>query len=123
MGALDKAKRFYLKLLNELREDYRDFGALHNNLVEILRKQGYFDSAEIHFRRALGVYAETVTIFHPYRAIVHSNSGSLYQSCDLSKKALEHYRCALLILKKYTRFYPRQFLSTIYHCMGVVYQH
>ncbi|CAF2647691.1 unnamed protein product [Rotaria sp. Silwood2] len=98
MGQFEKAQRFYKRLLEELSPDDTTLGVVLNNLGETYRQQGNMDQAMHYFQRALAIDDER-TYSYMWRAIVHSNMASLFQSHEELDQALVHYREALNVLR------------------------
>lgn len=127
MGLLQQAKHFYLYLFKILPSDHPDRAALHNNIGEVLRRLNYFNHARYHFVEALECCADTISIFHPFWAIVHSNIALVDLHCKRPKQALKFYRCALLIIRRLQDLneeqtnYVQEMLATVYHGMGSAY--
>jgi tetratricopeptide (TPR) repeat protein len=124
MGLLREATRFYIYLRKTLPPDHPDRGVLHNNLGEVLRKRNYLNQARFEFEEALEYCADTLSIYHPFWAILHSNIALLDLMCRRPKQALKCYRCALLTITKsydlndWGTIYIQERLATIYHGMG-----
>ncbi|CAF0803495.1 unnamed protein product [Adineta steineri] len=125
MGLLRQALRFYTYLCKALPKDHSDRGILYNNLGEVLRKLNYFNRARYQFEKALEFCTDTMSIYHPFWAIIHSNIALLNFSCRKPKEALKCYRSAAFILSRYTAYndeckliYIEEALAIIYHGMG-----
>ncbi|CAF3469718.1 unnamed protein product [Rotaria socialis] len=127
MGCLQQAKRFYINLRKILSTDHPDRGVLHNNLGEIMRKLGYFNQARHHFERAIEYCIDTMSIFHPVWAVIHSNIALLHLTLKRPKHALKCYHCALLIISRFRdpnanqNTYIQESKATVYHGMGSAY--
>lgn len=127
MGLLHQARRFYWYLRKILPSDHPDRGVLYNNLGEVLRRLNYFNHARNYFIEALKYCTDTMSIFHPFWAIIHSNIALVDLNCKRPKQALKFYRCALLIitrpnyLSEETATYMEEILAIVYHGMGSVY--
>ena len=127
MGFLHQARRFYAYLLKTLPPDYPDWGVLHNNLGEVLRKLNCFNLAHYHFEQALKHSTDTISIYHPFWAILHSNIAVLELTYERPTLALKNYRCALLIINRLStnggseKTYLQEALATIYHGMAAAY--
>ncbi|CAF1145029.1 unnamed protein product [Adineta steineri] len=128
MGLLRQALRFYVYLRKTLPKDHSDRGVLHNNLGEVLRKLNYFNQARYHFEKSLELCADTMSIYHPLWAIVHSNIALLNLNCRKPKEALKCYRYAAFILSRYIAddverdsIYIEEALAGIYHGMGAAF--
>lgn len=127
MGLLRQATSFYVYLRKILPFDHPDRAVLHNNLGEVLRKRNYFNQARHAFEQALEYCADTLSIYHPFYAILHSNIALLDLTCGRPKQALKCYRCALLIISRlcYVDYsqtsYTDEALAIVYHGMAAAY--
>jgi tetratricopeptide (TPR) repeat protein len=127
MGLLRQALRFYVSLRKILPFDHPDRGVLFNNLGEVLRKLNYFNQARCEFEMALEHCTDTMSIFHPFWGILHSNMALLELTCGRPEQALKFYRCALLIINKlhegddWQITYVQEALASVYHGMASAY--
>ena len=121
-GDFERAKRFYLRLENELPKDHVDLGVLYNNLGEIYRQQGHVDTAMKYYILAVDQLNGTVDFFHPWFAIVHSNIAMIFDSRHQLDNALVSYHCALLIMEYHGDDGEPELCSTIYNGMATIYQ-
>ncbi|CAF1097712.1 unnamed protein product [Adineta steineri] len=125
MGLLRQALRFYTYLCKTLPKDHSDRGILYNNLGEVLRKLNYFNWARYYFEKALEFCTDTISIYNPFWAIIHSNIALLNLGCGKPKEALKCYRYAAFILSRYIIYdeecnsiYIEEALAIVYHGMG-----
>ena len=122
IGDFERAKRFYLRLENELPKDHYDLGVLHNNLGEIYRQQGHLDTAMKYYVLAVDELVIAVDFLHPWFAIVHSNIAMVFDARHQLDEALVSYRCALSILEHFGDAYELELVSTIYNGMAAIHQ-
>ncbi|CAF0761447.1 unnamed protein product [Didymodactylos carnosus] len=100
MGELDKAEKYYKRLLSELTVDdssiancYRGLGIVHQN-------KGEYDLALMNYEKALKIRLKALPPDHPDIALTYRNIGLLHEATRTWQSALEYHSKAAEIRRK-----------------------
>ena len=127
MGELNKALKYYLKVLQIaeiiLEKNDSDFAASYNNISSIYQAMGELPKALEYQKKSL-ILTEVLGDKHSNSALIFNNISSIYQDMGEVSKALEYQNKALEIRKEIlgdnhpdlAQSYNN--ISTIYHNMG-----
>ncbi|CAF0863571.1 unnamed protein product [Didymodactylos carnosus] len=121
MGELDKAEKYYKRLLNELVVDDSGIASCYIGLGNVHGDKGEYDLALMNYEKALKIKLKALPPDHPSLALTYGNMGIVLQEKGEYDLALMNYDKALKIqLKALPPDHPD--IALTYNNMGNVHQ-
>ncbi|CAF1150616.1 unnamed protein product [Didymodactylos carnosus] len=122
MGELDKAEKYYKRLLSELAVGDSDIASCYIGLGNVARRKGEYDLALMNYEKALKIKLKALPPDHPDIASSYNNMGIVHLHKGEYDLALMNYEKALKIfLKALPPYHPD--IALTYNNMGIVHLH
>ncbi|CAF1407093.1 unnamed protein product [Didymodactylos carnosus] len=120
MGEYDKAKHYYLMLIDKTSSEDPDIPSYYNNIGRVYNAMGDYSKALDYYEKTLELNLKTVGPNHPSVATTYNNIGRVYNAMGEYSKALDYYEKTLeLYLKTVGPNHPS--VATTYNNIGWVY--
>ncbi|CAF1017955.1 unnamed protein product [Didymodactylos carnosus] len=100
MGELDKAEKYYKRLLNELVVGDSDIASCYTGLGNVHGDKGEYDLALMNYEKALKIQLKALPPDHPDIALTHHNMGLAHEGARTWQSALECHNKAAAIGRK-----------------------
>ncbi|CAF1286037.1 unnamed protein product [Didymodactylos carnosus] len=91
MGELDKAEKYYKRLLNELLVGDSDIALCYTGLGLVHQDKGEYDLALMNYEKALKIQLKALPPDHPLLAATYRNIGLLHEATRTWQSALEYH--------------------------------
>ncbi|CAF1540251.1 unnamed protein product [Didymodactylos carnosus] len=121
MGELDKAEKYYKRLLNELAVDDSGIAECYVGLGNVHRNKGEYDLALMNHEKALKIRVKALPPDHPYIAQTYNNIANVQDDKGEYDLALMNMEKALKIrVKDLPPDHPH--IADTYRNMGLVHE-